>query len=122
MAQYSSYTMRGVTDCFDMTPTVPKFTFKIIQPTGKFRKGGEPTHIVKLRRARVGIITNTAPHKILLQVYKKAPSTLYMVNDEKNIRVEDLDKTFASIDEAKEWLVEHSDEITKKFLFKNQLK
>lgn len=89
------------------------FTFKTEQPAGKWRSFHKPTYYIKLKKTEIGTIEPDAPHKIRLQVTKTD------INEDGNPNCEwkwiTLKKEFSSVDEAKLFLKEKFESITKQF-------
>ena len=79
-----------------------KFTFKTDVPTGRYRAFDHDIHNIKLNKAKCGLIDDSIPHKIRLQVMKND------INEDGNPNCEwkwiTLEKESKTLQEAKDWL------------------
>jgi hypothetical protein len=86
-----------------------KFTFKTDKPTGKYKSFDRPIHNVKLEGIEVGRINPDAPFKIRLRVTKSN------INEDGNPNCPwkwiQLKKESESLQEAKDFLNSHCDDI-----------
>ena len=84
-----------------------KFTFKWDKPTGRYSSFFSTSVIIKLKRKECGRIGDSPHHKIK-----------FAIRDESfkgNFRWITLKKKSKSFDEAKEFLVEHTEQILEKY-------
>jgi hypothetical protein len=89
------------------------FTFKTEKPTGRYRSFFQNYHYIKLKKVEVGTIDDKERHKIRLQVIKAD------INEDGNPncpwKMITFVMEFATVDEAKKFLNDHFDVITKKY-------
>lgn len=89
------------------------FTFKTEKPTGKWRSFYPDSHHIKIKKSKVGNISDKYPHKISLAVFKED------INEDGNPNCEwkwiQLKKESKSLSEAKEWLKSNYDLLIKKY-------
>jgi hypothetical protein len=90
-----------------------KFTFKTIQPTGRYRSFDHPYYEIKLKKVCIGSIDPEKPFKIRLQVTKSD------INEDGNLNCPwkwiQLKKESSSLQEAKDFLNAHFESITTKY-------
>jgi len=91
------------------------FTFKTEKSTGKYRSFYPPTHNIKLKKKCCGTIGTEPPHRIRLTIMKDEKHT------DKNQNCPwiwiGLNYDFNSLDEAKKFLNDNFDRLTKQFNF-----
>jgi hypothetical protein len=92
------------------------FTFKTDQPTGKWKSFEKPYHNIKIKRKKVGSIDAEFPHKINLMVIKK--DIMEDGNQNCEWKWVTLKREFDILDEAKLFLRQNYDSITKQFNLK----
>lgn len=88
-----------------------KFTFKTTKPTGKYRSFQNSQHDIKLNGGVCGSIQDENPHIVRFMKIKNNvledgnPNCVWMW-----VRIK---KDFSSIKEAKEWVIENSEQLQK---------
>lgn len=86
-----------------------KFTFKTEHPTGRYRSFEKDLHIVKYNKVEVGTISDDKPCHVKLRVIKGD------ILEDGNVNCEwkwvTLKKDFSSVQEAKDFLNQHVEEI-----------
>jgi len=89
------------------------FTFKTEKSTGRFRSFYPDHHYIKIKKSKVGTISDEHPHKIRLAIFKDD------INEDGNPNCEwkwiTLKKESESVKDAKEWLVKAYTAITEKY-------
>jgi len=89
------------------------FTFKTDKPTGKYKSFSDPYHHIRIKRKDVGSIDHNHPYRIRLMVTKK--DIMEDGNPNCDWRWVVIKRQFTSMEEAKMFLNEYYEEITKTF-------